>query len=273
MEAGDGASEQSSLAERIVRMKRQLEHAERAAESRGAGAAGERSAADRLSRLIPGGWFLLHDVHWPGRPLAHLDHVLVGPGGVVVVDTKYWTGNVGITDGTLRHNGYTRQPAVEGALGQAAAVAALLAAPHRRLVRSIICMVDQPEFSGVTASGVEVLGMDRVVARVMELPAVLDQPTVVGLFSHLGQQLTQSRQPRQPQRLTQPRMQVRPQVAAPQPNDRKPRTPQSRAGNATASRRPGTARAFRARPLGATLWSLLIAGLVAFLLTAPYWGR
>jgi Nuclease-related domain len=272
MGPGDGASEQSRLAaERIFRLKRQLEHAERAAESWGA--AGERSAADRLSLLIPGGWFLLHDVHWPGRPLANLDHVLVGPGGVVVVDSKNWTGDVGLKDGMLRQNGYTRQPAVESALGQAAAVAALLPAPHRHLVRCIICLVGQPEFSGVTASGVEVLGMDRVVARVMELPAALDQPTVVGLYSHLGQQLTQPQQPTQPRLLAQPRVPVRPQAPAPRPNDHKPRASGSRAGNAAVPRRPGTAPASRARALGGALWSLLIVGLLVFSLTAPYWGR
>lgn len=281
MGAGDAASEQSRRAtERIVRLRRQLEHAERAAELWGAAEAGERSAADRLSLLIPGGWFLLHDVHWPGRLLANLDHVLVGPGGVVVVDSKNWTGSVAINDGILRQNGYTRQPAVEAALGQAAAVAALLAAPHRQLVRSIICLVGQPDFSGVTASGVEVLGMDRVVARVMELPAVLDQPAVVGLYSDLGQQLTQPQQPTQPQRLMQQRVPARPQTPAPRPqtpaprtDGRQPRASSTGASHATAPHRPGTAPGSRTWALAGALWSLLIAGLVAFSLTVPYWGR
>ena len=192
MAAGDGAAEQSRLAaERIARLKRQLDHAERAADTWGAGADGERRTANRLSELTPHGWFLLHDVHWPGRPLANLDHVLVGPGGVVVVDAKNWSGNVEVRDGVLRQNGYTRNPAVDGALGQAAAVAALLSAPHRHLVRSIICLTGQPDLGEVTDSGVEVLGINRVVARIAALPAVLDPQTVVGVYSHLGQQLTQ----------------------------------------------------------------------------------
>ncbi|WP_407923750.1 nuclease-related domain-containing protein [Arthrobacter cheniae] len=27
------------------------------------------------------GWRMLHDVHWPGRPKANIDHIAVGPGG------------------------------------------------------------------------------------------------------------------------------------------------------------------------------------------------
>jgi len=193
MAADDGAPEQSRLAaERIARLKRRLEHAERAGDPRGGHGDGERRSADLLSQLTAQGWFLLHDVHWPGRPLANLDHVLVGPGGVVVVDVKSWSGKVEVRAGELRQNGYTRNPAVDGALGQAAAVAALLDPPHRHLVRSIMCLAGQPDFQGVTGSGVEVLGVNLVAERVAALPAVLDPPAVVGLYSQLGQRLTQS---------------------------------------------------------------------------------
>lgn len=61
-------------------LKRQIDQAERSAGTWSAGAEGERMVAQRLSHLIPLGWMLLHDVHWRGRRLANLDHVLVGPG-------------------------------------------------------------------------------------------------------------------------------------------------------------------------------------------------
>jgi hypothetical protein len=57
--------------------------------------------AESLAQLGVYGWFLLHDVHWPGRPLARLEHVLVGPGGVVVVNAKNWSGHVDVVDGAL----------------------------------------------------------------------------------------------------------------------------------------------------------------------------
>lgn len=192
MAAGDGAAEQSRLAaERVARLRRQLDQAERQTKSWDAGAVGERIIADRLSQLIPHGWYVLHDVHWPGRPKANLDHVLVGPGGIVVVDAKNWTGEVRVSSGVLWQGRYSRTQSVEGALAQCAAVASVLAPPHRRLVRSLICMAAQPRLFGITSSDVAVAGVDRVVAAVRALPTVLDQQTVVGLYAHLGQMLTQ----------------------------------------------------------------------------------
>jgi hypothetical protein len=171
MGAGDGASEQSRLAaERVARLKRQLDQAERATKSWDVRAAGEGIVADRLSQLIPHGWLLLHDVPWPGRPKAILDHVLVGPGGVVVVGAKNWTGEVRVCSGVLWQGRYARTQSVEGALAQCAAVASVLAPPHRRLVRPLICMAGQPDLFGVTSSDVAVAGADRIVAAISALP-------------------------------------------------------------------------------------------------------
>src|SRR6478672_10302683 len=99
MGAGDAAFDRTRLAsERIARLKRDLAPLEPDVHG-GAGRAGHgvvaapasaehnsHLVAERLAQLGPYGWFLLHDVHWPGRPLARLEHVLVGPGGVVVVN-------------------------------------------------------------------------------------------------------------------------------------------------------------------------------------------
>jgi hypothetical protein len=192
MVAGDGAAEQSRLAaERVARLKRQLDQAERATKSWDERVAGEGIVADRLGQLIPHGWLLLHDVHWPGRPKAVLDYVLVGPGGVVVVDAKNWTGEVRVCSGVLWQGRYARTQSVEGALAQCAAVASVLAPPHRRLVRPLICMAGQPDLFGVTSSDVAVAGADRIVAAVSALPAVLDQQAAAGVYAHLREQLAQ----------------------------------------------------------------------------------
>jgi len=196
MGAGDGAAEQSRLAaERVARLKRQLDEAERSTKAWDAGALGERVVADKLSELVPRGWYVLHDVHWPGRPKANLDHVLVGPGGVVVVDSKNWTGEVRVVSGVLWQGRYARTQAVEGALAQCAAVASVLAPQHRRLVRPLICMSAQPDLFGVTASDVAVAGSQRVVRTIEALPPVLDPQAVVGLYEQLGQQLTHEQEP------------------------------------------------------------------------------
>jgi hypothetical protein len=228
MGAGDSAFERTRLAsERIARLKRDLapsggDEVEGAGfgptAQIGAGTAGapvgsglvgagrvgagsvgaEQSshlAAERLAELGPYGWFLLHDVHWPGRPLARLEHVLVGPGGVVVVSVKNWSGHVDVVDGALLQNGYDRFPAVETSLAQAAAVAAVLPAPWRRLVRSLICLTVQPELQGTTGSGIEVRGIDCIAEAVAGLPDVLDAPSALLLYAQLGQLLTRPQVP------------------------------------------------------------------------------
>ena len=103
--AGRGAQEQATKAAAAVEeARRKLVAAERRQLAWEAGAEGERLTAKALAAL-PAGWVVLHDVHWPGRPLANLDHIAVGPGGVVIIDSKNWTGKVQVRDGTLRRTG------------------------------------------------------------------------------------------------------------------------------------------------------------------------
>ena len=61
-----------------------------------AGAAGERATARALAGVEREGWEVLADVRLPGRAW-NLDHVLLGPAGVVVVETKQWRDRVRVT--------------------------------------------------------------------------------------------------------------------------------------------------------------------------------
>lgn len=54
-----------------------------------AGAAGERATARALDGVEREGYTVLHDVHLEGRRW-NLDHVLLGPAGVVLVESKQW---------------------------------------------------------------------------------------------------------------------------------------------------------------------------------------
>jgi hypothetical protein len=64
----------------------------------GRGAAGERRTAKALRPLVREGWTVAHDV-----PLSrgNLDHVLVGPPGVFLLETKFRSGRVRLEDGVL----------------------------------------------------------------------------------------------------------------------------------------------------------------------------
>jgi Nuclease-related domain len=57
------------------------------------GAAGERRTARMLAPLEWRGWAVLHDLAIPGSP-ANIDHLVIGPGGVLVIDSKQYRGRL-----------------------------------------------------------------------------------------------------------------------------------------------------------------------------------
>ena len=67
------------------------------------GADGEERVAQSLSRL-PHGWYVFHDLTVGSRG-ANLDHVVIGPGGIFVLNTKNLSGNVWIAERAFLHNG------------------------------------------------------------------------------------------------------------------------------------------------------------------------
>jgi hypothetical protein len=67
------------------------------------GAAGERRMARAAGPLERHGWAVLHD---PGHPRlkANVDHLVIGPSGVVVIDSKRYRGRLRLdADGLLLH--------------------------------------------------------------------------------------------------------------------------------------------------------------------------
>lgn len=63
------------------------------------GAEGERKTARVLRSLIKGGWVLINDVQRHG---GNIDHVLIGPPGVFVLETKNLQGRVSVSGDTLK---------------------------------------------------------------------------------------------------------------------------------------------------------------------------
>ena len=67
------------------------------------GAAGERRTARLLAPLERHGWAVLHDLAIPGTQ-ANIDHLVIGPGGVLVIDSKQYRGQLRLdADGLLWH--------------------------------------------------------------------------------------------------------------------------------------------------------------------------
>jgi hypothetical protein len=68
------------------------------------GAQGERHTARLLDRLTRDGYVVFHDLAVPGSD-ANVDHLVIGPTGLFVIDSKQWTGSVHQSaDGLVWHN-------------------------------------------------------------------------------------------------------------------------------------------------------------------------
>ncbi len=155
--------------------RRQREKAERllrAAELHERGAQGEETTAEVLAALPPDHWTVLHDLAWPGRRYANVDHIAIGPPGVFVIDSKNWSGQITVRDQVLRQNGYRREPAVAGAAEAALAVAQLTAAAGPDVVHPVLCFVTDEPLVG-WARGVMVCSTSNLVQMLGSRPQKL----------------------------------------------------------------------------------------------------
>jgi Nuclease-related domain len=90
------------------------------------GAHGERRTARLLDRLVRDGFVVFHDLAVPGS-LANVDHLVIGPSGVFVIDSKQWTGSVYQGgDGLVWHNHYRLDRTLETVRWEAETLGRLL---------------------------------------------------------------------------------------------------------------------------------------------------
>jgi len=129
-----------SAADIARRHREKIARLERSAAGWEAGAAGERAVGEVLDGLAASGWTVMHDVAWPGRAKANLDHVVVGPAGAFVIDAKNWSGAVEVRDGVLRQNGRTREKEVAAVAEAANAVVRLV---PDVAVQPVLCLVGE----------------------------------------------------------------------------------------------------------------------------------
>lgn len=159
------------------------------------GADGEAETAKALTVLPPDRWTVLHDVRWPGRQFANIDHVVVGPSGVFVIDSKNWSGQVQVRDGILRQNGFRREKAVAAVGDSALAVAAAIPGLDPRLVHPVLCLVT-PEPFLVYSHEVLVCSTTTLVQELLRRPGVLDVPSARRLFGQLYRTMPSATAPR-----------------------------------------------------------------------------
>lgn len=107
------------------------------------GLQGEQLVRRQLEPLSAEGWQMVHRRRRPGRDAADLDHVLVGPGGVVVLDTKHWSRRVRVTGSYLLVED-VENPALQALARQVEAVRSTLAGAGAQVdVVGALVFVDQ----------------------------------------------------------------------------------------------------------------------------------
>lgn len=148
-----------------------------------AGSAGEAATASLLDQLPPT-WSAVHDLRWPGRQRANIDHLVVGPGGIFVIDSKNWSGGVTITDGILRQNGYRREREVASAADAAVSVAEVVA-PYAGSVQAVLCFTGQARVVG-RAGDVALCHLENLWRFLLTRPEVLDPQQVADVNARLG---------------------------------------------------------------------------------------
>jgi hypothetical protein len=166
-----------SAREAARRQREKAERLQRSAELWERGADGEQATAEALSALPREHWTVFHDVHWPGRRYANIDHVAVGPGGVFVIDSKNWTGSIAVRDHVLRQNGRSRETTVAAAADAAIAVAAITASVPPQQVQSVLCFVRDEPVTG-WARDVIVCTTGNIAQMLLTRPSVLDEAQV-----------------------------------------------------------------------------------------------
>jgi hypothetical protein len=136
------------------------------------GAAGERHTARLLDRLTRDGYVVFHDLAVPGSP-ANVDHLVIGPTGLFVIDSKQWTGTVRQSaDGLAWHNHYRLDRTLETVRWEAETIGQLLGTR----ITALLCVHGaHVHGGGLEAQGVAIvpahllrgaLGYDRVLSEV-----------------------------------------------------------------------------------------------------------
>ena len=190
--ARDVAARSRAKAERLMRHAELYER----------GAEGEARTAAVLAAMPPE-WVAIHDVRWPGRRFANIDHIVLGPGGIFVVDSKNWAGHVVVERSTLRQNGRSREQVVAGCADSALAISELLG-PYAAYVAPVLCLVREERVSGWVR--------DVMICSTLTLPEMLlTRPASLGaderaeVWTRLNLALNSARELPAPRRSSMPR--------------------------------------------------------------------
>jgi hypothetical protein len=145
------------------------------------GAAGERRTARLLAPLERHGWAVLHDLAIPGTP-ANIDHLVIGPGGVALVDTKQYRGRLWLDpDGLLWHGRHLLVATLRKVRWAADQADEVLGVADVQVVAIMAVHGAKVPWGRLAADGVIVAPARRVPDMLQALPAILGPERVAWL--------------------------------------------------------------------------------------------
>lgn len=183
-----GAAEEGTMAvqsarAREVSARNRIKNLARLASRRGRGVNPRAEVTAALDEL-GAGWRRFDDIRWPGRGFADVDHVLVGPPGVFVIDDRAWAADVSLA---RADKGSGQTSVIDGLEMAAHAVGSLLAMTRNRPT-PVLCFVGgMPVDTRVGA--VAVTSTANIAAYLRSLPATVDDQQVALLAGLLRQRL------------------------------------------------------------------------------------
>jgi hypothetical protein len=158
---GSAWAKAEQLRERAARAQQAAERWER-------GATGEQRTAALLEPLEAAGFVVFHDLSLPGSR-ANLDHVVVGPTGVWLIDSKAYRGTLWISGDVLGHNRHPLRRELDTIDFLAGAVQSVVdEVGVAVIVRAVMCVHDAEvleDTEGVLLP-IELCGADDLVALV-----------------------------------------------------------------------------------------------------------
>jgi hypothetical protein len=228
-----------------------------------AGATGERRVAAALAHL-PEAWTVLHDrLLRPGRSQANLDHVVIGPSGLYLVDAKNRAGMVVAWDGGLfQHTSRGGSPissTLSRELAKVHGMAAYMAAESGLAVTPVLCLAgrQEAEFGAPQAlRGVWVVPVSHLVTWLQSRPPVHDHDRVQRMATRVMTDF--------PSTTTDPELLAAMGAAAlSQPSTAKGRRRHTGATGPVTVDRPKRAARRRRRPKAAGVWRGVLAFSIA----------
>jgi hypothetical protein len=145
------------------------------------GAMGERRTARLLAPLERQGWAILHDLAVP-RSRANLDHLVIGPGGVFVIDSKQYRGRLQLDRfGRLWRGRHPLAPALRAVSFEADQAARVLPDPGMAVVPIMAVHGAQVPWGKVVVDGVPVVAGRRLPSMLRTLPEVLGPERIADL--------------------------------------------------------------------------------------------